>query len=143
MMVVNLANAIKLRGDATKAKELLEKEDWSAASQEFQICVGAVRDDVEEVCKLMRQAGGDGPVSSSDFRDWPVFRGIRNDPAFASAFEEVFGEPLLLETSVGMEPSSGVGSLTGEVEQSDVGGPSDGEGETAKKEEVAPKERLH
>jgi len=43
------------------------------------------------LCKMMKQAGSNGPVSSSDFKDWPVFRGVIDDKGFIDTYEEIFG----------------------------------------------------
>ena len=91
MMVVNLANAYKLENDQMLANKILDKEDWTAVSPEFQICVEAVRGNTEVLCKMMKQAGSNGPVSSSDFKDWPVFRGVIDDKGFIDTYEEIFG----------------------------------------------------
>jgi hypothetical protein len=53
MMIVNLANAYKLSGDVDKARLTLDGHDWSAASTEFQICIAAVKHQVDEVCSLL------------------------------------------------------------------------------------------
>lgn len=97
MMVVNLANARRLLGKKDEAKKILDKEDWTATSLNFQICVAAVREDITELCKLMKKDGRAGTIGAQDYREWPVFREVRKDSAFKSTFEEVFGLPLVVD----------------------------------------------
>jgi len=94
MMVVNLANALKLSGEPEKAKVHLNKEDWSATSPQFQICVAAVLDNHDRVCELLQLGAVSINISASDFRDWPVFKSSRSQDAVAETFLEIFGEPL-------------------------------------------------
>lgn len=97
MMVVNLANAVRLNGDVNRASNILEKEDWTATGPNFRICVAAAKDDLANVCTLMRQCGATGAVSAEEYREWPIFRGLRRKEEFTTAFFETFGEPLLNE----------------------------------------------
>lgn len=94
MMIVNLANASKLDGQKDQCEAALSSQDWSATSYQFQICVAAVRNDFEEVKRLLKLGGGAIEITPSDFRDWPVFKDARNDPEIQIVFKEVFGEPL-------------------------------------------------
>ncbi|WP_295037402.1 hypothetical protein [Sulfitobacter sp.] len=94
MMIVNLANAAKLGGNKARCDRALSSHDWSATSYQFQICVAAVRDNFQEVRRLLKLGGEVIEVSPSDFRDWPVFKDARNDTGVQIVFEEVFGEPL-------------------------------------------------
>lgn len=97
MMIVNLANAAKLGGNKDRCKKVLSSNDWSATSFKFQICVAAVRNDFEEVDRLLRLGSNVVEITSSDFRDWPVFHDARKDSKLQRAFEEVFNEPFMNE----------------------------------------------
>lgn len=95
MMVVNLANAIRLQKREAEAKKMLDSEDWSAASDKFKISVAAVSGRKKDVIDLMKQIGRDRKVGPEAYRTWPVFRGMRTDKEFIEAFENIFGEPLI------------------------------------------------
>jgi hypothetical protein len=99
MMLINQANAVRLQKRPDDASKLLEKDDWSAVSDDFKICVAAVRGDVDEVVTMLKKIGKQGEPSGEDYRTWPVFRGLRSNPKFASAFNDVFGEPLVRQIS--------------------------------------------
>jgi hypothetical protein len=96
MMVVNLANCKKLLGDTTGATKVLDEEDWSAVDAKFQICVAAVRGDVASVVSLIRTVKDSALLSKADFREWPVFEGVKSQPDFIAEFEAVFGEPFVV-----------------------------------------------
>lgn len=100
MMLVNLANAVRLQKRADEAMKLLQSEDWSVANDEFKICVAAVGGDKKQVLELMKKIGRDGLPTAEDYRSWPVFRGMRTDDDFIESFETTFGEPLIPSTRV-------------------------------------------
>ncbi|MGV1869746.1 hypothetical protein [Agrobacterium rosae] len=97
MMVVNLANAHRLMKDPVKANQILDREDWSATGTQFQICVAAARGDLQKLCQLMKQAGDHGEIGVEQYREWPVFRGLRAEGEFKSTFREIFGAPLVVD----------------------------------------------
>jgi len=100
MMIVNLANTVRLQDRKREAKDILEREDWTAVDNEFAICVAAVMGDVAGVVSLMRTIGPKGSLSAESFRSWPVFRGLGSIQQFTAAFEEVFGEPFIAASAV-------------------------------------------
>jgi len=97
MMIVNLANAVRLQKRPDDANVILDKEDWSAVGDDFKICVSAVKGDIDEVVRLMLAMGRSGPVAIEDYRNWPVFRGMRTKEKFSEAFEKVFESRLLIQ----------------------------------------------
>lgn len=109
MMIVNLANAIRLQDRSDEAKKILDTEDWSATNDEFAICVASVRGNIDKVLELMDRLGT--RFEANQFREWPVFRVTRGDPGFKEKFETIYGEPLVLakkevvpEIEVSMDP---------------------------------------
>jgi hypothetical protein len=97
MMTVNLANAAKLNGDKSSCEKYLLSNDWTATSYHFQICVAAVRNNFQEVERLMKLGSNVIEITASDFRDWPVFIDARKDARLKVVFEEVYGEALTKE----------------------------------------------
>ena len=94
MMIVNHANAVRLQGRGEDAKRIVDREDWSASSEQFKVCVASVSGDVEGVLRYMEQLGKS--MEADDYRRWPVFRETRKDPRFIQKFEEIYGEPFAL-----------------------------------------------
>jgi hypothetical protein len=50
MIVINLAQAFKWKGNQTKCAQILDKEDWSACTNEFKLCVSVLRDEFDAAC---------------------------------------------------------------------------------------------
>jgi hypothetical protein len=48
----------------------------------------------------MKQMGASGKISKTDFREWPIFEGIRKEQSFMNIFSEIFGEPFIAEEIV-------------------------------------------
>jgi hypothetical protein len=95
MMIVNLANSMRLSGDLEAAKKILDAEDWSSTGADFKICVEAVKEDVDEVIALIKTAAAIDPETKDNLREWPVFRGMEKNARFIEEFERVFGEPFV------------------------------------------------
>ena len=95
MMTVNLANAYKKLAQEEKAHEIISGVDWSATTDDFQICIAAIREDIHDVVELMPKVVRAKLIGKSDFREWPVFDWIREDKSVREKFEEIYGEPLI------------------------------------------------
>lgn len=89
-MVVNLANANKLSKNSEEAKLVLDREDWTSTSNDFAICVAAIREDVVDVVSLMKKIGSSGEITAQDYQEWPAFFHVRDDENFRNAFKEIF-----------------------------------------------------
>jgi hypothetical protein len=114
VMIVNLANAIRLQHREEEAKGILGKEDWSAVDNNFRICVASVNGDIDQVLHLMPIIGANGTPSAEDYRTWPVFSGIRADNRFMTTFEEIFGEPLITTGAVKIDQTTEMQNLSTE-----------------------------
>ena len=95
MMTVNLANAYKKLKDDPRALEVIKGVDWSAATDDFQICVAAIKEDVDRVVELMPRVTQGDLIKKSDFREWPVFDWVREEKSVQDKFQEIFGEPII------------------------------------------------
>jgi hypothetical protein len=95
MITINLANAIRLQRRKEEALTILDSEDWTASEDKFKLCAAAIREDFEQVVLLIRRIGRDGDISAGEYRQWPVFIGIREDDRVRKVFEEVFGEDIV------------------------------------------------
>ncbi|WP_159731922.1 hypothetical protein [Methylosinus sp. Ce-a6] len=106
MMLINNANAHKLAGRPAKAREILDGQDWSAAGDQFQICIAAIKDDVDGVCDLIASVDAAGKVGKGHLREWPVFEGVRSNEKFLAKFEAHYGEPLLVTQTSSQAPAA-------------------------------------
>lgn len=120
-MIVNYANARKLDGDEEHSRKIIEDEDWSAASDNFKICVAAIQDNVESVLTLMKAVVSSGLITLNDLRTWPVFDKVRTDPRFIDAFEASFGEKVVIGTAAMLTTLSQSDSDAGEQITNDQG----------------------
>lgn len=118
MMVVNLANALKLGGNVVESHSVLDREDWSASTARFKVCVAAVKDDFSKVCELIALGPAITEISASDFRDWPAFKTSRKQDEVAEVFQKVYGEPLIKLTKIELiDPNANSLEDPGETEQ--------------------------
>lgn len=91
MLVVNRAQAYKWLGNNEKCRAVMSAEDWSAKADEFKLANAVLADNWNDAVVIMKRIGASGPVSQSDYRDWPLFRMFRKEAVFLSAYESVFG----------------------------------------------------
>jgi hypothetical protein len=94
MMYVNLASAHRHSKNDELSLRVLSDIDWSGSSDDFKICVAALRGNIEEVIKLMPIVTNSKAISKDSFRRWPVFDFIRDKEEFLAKFREIFDEPL-------------------------------------------------
>lgn len=93
-LVVNLASAQKHQKQNESCEKTLSKIDWSATSDDYKICVAALREDELEVIKLMPIVKSAKLFSSDAFMEWPVFDFIRSKPDFRKAFKRIYGKEI-------------------------------------------------
>jgi hypothetical protein len=113
MMIINLANAYKKLKEVGECERVLADFDWTATKDEFQICIAALRGDVESVIRLMPIVARGDVITANAFRDWPVLDWIRDDPKIQATFKAVYGEPLWSELSSASEATPDVDADTG------------------------------
>lgn len=96
MMTVNLASTLIHNDEKDRGLEILDSVDWSTCSPNYQICVAALREDVEEVLALMPYFSDNKAISKFDYRNWPVFDFVRSNDEFRKRFSEIYGEDILI-----------------------------------------------
>jgi len=94
MFVVNRSIAYKFDGEEGIAESILDDEDWSATSGNFQLAEAVLRDEFQRAANIMRQVGPDNElIPRTAYKEWPLFRDFRESDVFLQAYEDVFGEP--------------------------------------------------
>jgi hypothetical protein len=93
-LIVNRVQAYKWSGDSKRAREILDSIDWTATALKFKLAHAVLRDEFQEASEIVKKIGQAGDVRKHDYREWPLFKNLRTSTEFASAFENVFGEPL-------------------------------------------------
>jgi hypothetical protein len=90
---INLAQAHKWNGDEGHCRRILAETDWSAKEDKFKLAHAVLHDNWSEVAALMRRIGTSDAVGKNAYRDWPLFRKLREQPIFATTYTEIFGAP--------------------------------------------------
>jgi hypothetical protein len=119
-LTVNRAQAYKWQGKVDEVTQILGKIDWSAKGDEFKLAHAVLTEDWAVAYGVMKQIGVTGPVKKASYRDWPLFKKLREQPEFGPTYQAVFGEPFVADVSVvrkttiakptGGEPPAGDGS---------------------------------
>jgi hypothetical protein len=108
--VVNRAQAYKWSGNVSRALEILNAEDFSAAKAVFRLAEAVLRDDFERALLAVREIGSSGEIGIVEYREWPLFKEFRKDDKFANIIFEIFNLPLhevSLKTATGeLSPGS-------------------------------------
>lgn len=92
MLVINYAQSYYHRGDKATTNRILEREDWSACSDDFKMCELVLREEYESAFTLMGKLGKGSPFNENHYLEWPVFRQFRKHEEFPREYEKVFGE---------------------------------------------------
>lgn len=106
-IILNLAQAYKWKGDEAKCREILEAEDTSAWKRDLLIPKLVLEDNYTETYETMRSVGLTGKILNKDlYRQWPIFKKLREQPEFADVFKEIFGEEVNQEKKLHIEEQS-------------------------------------
>ena len=73
-------------------KEILDKKDWSASSDDFKLAYAVLTDDFEKAYEIMIKIGDNGEVDKSDYKQWPLFNKIRKEVKFKETYQTIFKE---------------------------------------------------
>lgn len=105
-IVLNYAQAYKWSGNEAKCKEILDKEDWTAYTNELLVPKFALEENYPEVYRRMRELGrGNQYITISSYREWPIFQLLREQQEFENVFAEIFGEEFSKVKSLAIEKS--------------------------------------
>ena len=101
IMKFNRCNAHRLAKRQARCIELLDEIDTSALGIEFKLAEAVLRNQFDHAGKLMRQIGDRHEVIGKRcYSEWPIFEGFRESNQFLKAYEEIFGEPFTVRTSL-------------------------------------------
>lgn len=109
IFIINRAQAYKWLGDEDKCQTILNSEDWTSSSTRFCICLETLRDNFDQAVKLMASLKEDPLLNSEAYRNWPIFRKLREHEPFKQEFQKIFQEPFdiaELSSSQGEPPKS-------------------------------------
>ena len=95
MVIINLAQTLRWKGDIEGCKRLLRSKVWSAYSSLFQLCVAALEDDENSFKTLLFDIATQKVISITDLCEWPVFKLMRSKENFQIWVKESFGEEII------------------------------------------------
>lgn len=91
-IIVNYAIAFIGIGQKDKVNEILDKEDWSIVSNEYQLAYLTLKGKFKEVAEKMVSMGENSKISKNEYLVWPLFKKFRKSQYFRNAFKKVFHE---------------------------------------------------
>lgn len=97
MMIINRAQAYKWSKDNDTCNKILSSIDWSASGDNFKLAVAVLKEKYDEAYSLMRRLKHDESFLKTYYNDWPLFKELRKQDAFASVYEECYGEPFKVQ----------------------------------------------
>lgn len=92
IFTINFALSKHLNNKQKEAKELLEKKDWSACSDEFKLAFEVINENYNAAYSLMKKIGKNGNVNEVEYKTWPLFKKIREKKEFKKTYKEIFKE---------------------------------------------------
>ena len=98
IFTVNRALAYKLSGNAKECRAIVDAEEWGHLGTKFQLARAALQDDFDEVFKLMQVIGASSEWRHY-YRDWPLFKHIRELPGFHNVYRDIYGQSYIRENS--------------------------------------------
>ncbi|MBS0197808.1 MAG: hypothetical protein JSR77_13720 [Planctomycetes bacterium] len=93
VLTVNYAQALKWSRQSDKMRTLVSNIDVSILAPKFQLAFAVLLDDYVKAASLVREIGSRGAIGMVEYRDWPLFKELRDQPEFLASFEQVFGRP--------------------------------------------------
>lgn len=91
MCIINLAQAHLWQDNKTECLKILQIQDWQVCNPLYQLCVAALRSDVDTFRKLLPLVAEQKLAGIRSLHRWPCFRAIREDPQFAEWTTRAFG----------------------------------------------------
>jgi hypothetical protein len=108
MMIINRAQAYKWAKDNDTCNKILSKLDWSASGDNFKLAVAVLKENYDDAYNLMKRLKHDETFLKTYYKDWPLFMELRKQEAFASVYEECYGEPFKVQQKTEEEKKENV-----------------------------------
>jgi hypothetical protein len=89
--LINFAQALKWQGERDAARAVLEKQDWSSATADFDLAVAVLSDRFDDAAELMKRAVTGEKIEREEFHAWPLFREFRKSKQFLKTYRSIFG----------------------------------------------------
>jgi hypothetical protein len=96
MFLVNLCISYINSDQNEEATKLLDSEDWSAKSDDFQLANKVLREEYEAALTIMAELP-ENRLGKSEYRTWPLFSKFRKEQQFQDFYKSKFGEDFEIE----------------------------------------------
>lgn len=101
---LNLAQSHKWLGNEGECKKALKQIDWTACLHELQLPKHVLLGDYKSAYACMDRIGKNNKIiSPAAYREWPIFKELREEEQFKQAYEKIFGEPFVSTAKVVVE----------------------------------------
>jgi hypothetical protein len=91
-MCINHALVHYLQNDFSGCNKILNKNDWSATKDKFQLAVSVLKKEYEKAVKFMKRIGStNDEVRQISYMEWPLFDDFRKEITFQESYKEIFG----------------------------------------------------
>lgn len=92
LFIINSALSKHLDNKQKEAEEILSRKDWSASGDEFKLAKEVIKKNYETAYCLMKKIGKNGSVNIRAYKEWVLFKKIREKSKFKKIYKEIFGE---------------------------------------------------
>jgi hypothetical protein len=90
-MCINYALVHYLESDFKGCEKVLDKYDWSATKDKFQLAVSVLKKEYDQATKSMKRIGAtNDEVNQISYMEWPLFDDFRKETKFQEAYKEIF-----------------------------------------------------
>lgn len=101
---LNLAQSHKWLGNEAECKKALKQIDWTACLHELQLPKHVLLGDYKSAYACMEHIGNTNKIiSPAAYREWPIFKELREEEQFKQTYEKIFGEPFVSTAKVVVE----------------------------------------
>lgn len=92
ILTINKALSKYLQGDNDKTLAILQEDDWTACSYNFQLAYAVLIEDYDKAYSIMSKIGNNGDVNQAAYMEWPLFTKIRKEKKFKDLYKNIFQE---------------------------------------------------
>ena len=118
ILMINLAQIYKWQRNESKTKEVLSRCDWSASEDRFRLAVMVLQDKWDEVYRIMPRLKHDNSFQKSNYKEWPLFKKLRERSDFLRVYKECYGETFRIEEEVPKQKRDASDSATSSAPES-------------------------
>ena len=95
IILINYCIALKSLSRLTDMNIILDSVDWSSSIFDFKLAVELLKDNNSEFLKYMEKIGKKGEyIDEESYKEWPLFRHIRNNDEFQKKYKQIYGKDL-------------------------------------------------